>query len=81
MNNSHLPADLPAAGADDGTTAPAADTRPGRRLITMLLPAAAALDTTRRSLVLATTRQPGPAARLIAAGLAAAALNLATARP
>jgi hypothetical protein len=78
--NSHLPADFPAAEADGGTTAPAADIRPGRRLIAVLLLAAAALDLTRCGLVLATPRHAGPAAGLVAAGLAAAALSLATAR-
>jgi hypothetical protein len=80
MMNSHLPGDDPAADADRGTTAPAADSRPGRRLITVMLLAAAALDLTRCGLVLATARHAGPAAGLVAAGLAAAALSLWTAR-
>jgi hypothetical protein len=78
--NSHLPGDFLAAGADGGTTAPAADIWPGRRLIAVLLLAAAALDMTRCGLVLATARHTGQAAGLVAAGLAAAALSLWTAR-
>jgi hypothetical protein len=80
LMNSHLQGDAPAADAGDGTTAPAADIRPGRRLIAVLLLAAAALDMTRCGLVLATDRHAGPAAGLVAAGLAAAALSLWTAR-
>jgi len=45
-----------------------------------MLIAAAALDLTRCSLVLMTARHPGPAAVLVAAGLAAAALSAQTAR-
>jgi hypothetical protein len=76
---SHLPRGTPAA--DPGRTAiPAAGSRPGRRLTAVLLLAAAALDLSRCGLVLATARQAGPAAGLIAAGLAAAALSLWTAR-
>jgi hypothetical protein len=45
-----------------------------------MLLAAAALDVTRRGLVLMTARHPGPAAGLVAAGLAAAALSVRTAR-
>ena len=57
-----------------------ADTRPGRHLIAVMLLGAAALDLTRCGLVLATAWHPGPAAGLVAAGLAAAALSLWTAR-
>jgi len=78
--SSHQPGDFPAAAADHGTTAPAAAGWPGRRLITVLLLAAAALDLTRCGLVLVTARHAGPAAGLIAAGLAAAALSVQTAR-
>jgi len=78
MMNSHLPADVPAADADGGTSA--AGSRPGRRLITVLLLTAAALDLTRCGLVLATAEHAAPAAGLVAAGLAAAALSLWTAR-
>ena len=59
--------------------APSAATRPGQRLITMMLLAAAALDLTRCGLVLVTARHPAPAAGLIAAGLAAAAVSIWTA--
>ncbi len=45
-----------------------------------MLLAAAALDLTRCGLVLATAPHPAPAARLVAAGLAAAALSMQTAR-
>jgi hypothetical protein len=60
------------------TTAP--DIRPSRRLIAVLLLAAAALDLTRCCLVLMTARHPAPAAALVATGLAAAALCVRTAR-
>jgi hypothetical protein len=76
--NCHLPADPP-ANTDGETTVPAA-TRPGRSLIAAMLLAAAALDLTRCGLVLATARYPAPAAGLVAAGLAAAALSLYSAR-
>ena len=78
--NSHLPGDAPAVGADGRTTVPAADLWPGRWLIPVLLLATAALDLTRCGLVLATAKHAGPAAGLVAAGLAAAALSLWTAR-
>ncbi len=78
--NSHLPGEVPAADADGGTTtASAAGSRPGRRLITVMLLTAAALDLTRCGLVLATAEHAAPAAGLVAAGLAAAALSLWTA--
>jgi hypothetical protein len=80
MMNGQLPGAAPAADADDGRTAPAADTRPGRRLIAVMLLGAAALDLTRCGLVLVTAWPGGPAGRLVAAGLAAAALCLWTAR-
>ena len=54
MLNGHRPGDAPAAAADDGRTAPAADLRPGRRLIAAMLLGAAALDLTRCGLVLVT---------------------------
>jgi hypothetical protein len=76
----HPLGDVPAADGDGGRmTAPAAS-RPGRRLIAVMLLTAAALDLTRCSLVLVTARHPAPAAGLVAAGLAAAALSLRTAR-
>ena len=62
------------------TAAPSAATRPGQRLITMMLFAAAALDLTRCGLVLATAERLAPAAGLIATGLAAAAVSTWTAR-
>jgi hypothetical protein len=80
MLNGHRPGDAPAAAADDGRTAPVADLRPGRRLIAVMLLGAAALDLTRCGLVLVTARPGGPAGGLVAAGLAAAALSLWTAR-
>ena len=57
-----------------------AEGRAARRLIAGLLLAAAALDLARCGLVMATARHPAPAAGLIAAGLAAAALSSWTAR-
>jgi hypothetical protein len=78
--NSHLPWDVPPAGADRGTTLPAADNLPGRRLIAVMLLAVAAMDLTRCSLVLARAHPPATAPELVAAGLAAAALSLWTAR-
>jgi hypothetical protein len=77
---SHPPKDVPGAGAHGGTTVPAAGLRPGRRLIAVMLLTAAALDLARCGIILATTRHPAPAAGLVAAGLAAAALSLWTAR-
>jgi hypothetical protein len=77
--HSHLPGDLP-ADADGEATVPAAASRPARRLIAVLLLAAAALDLTRCGLVLVTARHAGLAAGLVAAGLAAAALSLWSAR-
>jgi hypothetical protein len=79
MNN-RLPGDIAAADADTGTATPAADIRPGRRLIAVMLLTAAALDLTRCGLVLTTARHPAPAAGLVAAALAAAALSARTAR-
>ena len=67
----------PRAGAGPG--APAGG-RAARRLIAVLLLAAAALDLARCGLVMGTARHPAPAAGLIAAGLATAALSIWTAR-
>jgi hypothetical protein len=78
--NGRVPGRQPAARADAGPGAPAADSRAARSLIAVLLLAAAALDLTRCGLALATTRPPAPAAGLVAAGLAAAALSSWTAR-
>jgi hypothetical protein len=77
--NSRPPRHLPGAKAG-GAATPSAATRPGQRLITMMLLAAAALDLTRCGLVLATAQHPAPAAGLITAGLAAATLSTWTAR-
>jgi hypothetical protein len=74
------PGPLPSVGADAGPRASAAEGRAGRRLIAGLLLAAAALDLARCGLVMATARHLAPAAGLIAAGLAAAALSSWTAR-
>ncbi len=51
--NSRLPGDVPAANADGETTA---RIRPGRRLITVMLLAAAALDLTGAA---SSSRRPG----------------------
>ena len=69
----------PAPAPDSGPGAPA-DGRAARRLIAALLLAAAALDLARCGLVMGTARHPAPAAGLIAAGLATAALSIWTAR-
>jgi hypothetical protein len=60
--------------ADAGPGAPAGG-RAAQCLIAVLLLAGAALDLARCGLVMATARHPGPAAGLIAAGLAAAAAS------
>jgi len=78
--NDRPPGQLPTADAGDPATAPAAATRPGQRLIIMMLLATAALDLTRCGLVLASARHPAPAAGLTAAGLAAATMSTWTAR-
>jgi hypothetical protein len=56
------------------------ENRPRRRVIALMLLAAAALDLTRCGLVLVTVRQAGSAAGLMSAGLAAAAVSLWTGR-
>jgi hypothetical protein len=80
--NSRLPWDITTADADaDGTkTTPATGTQVVRRLIVVMLLAAAALDLTRCGLVMTAARHPAPTAGLVAAGLAAAALTARTAR-
>jgi len=78
--NSRPPRHLPGAAASATAAAPAAVTRPGHRLITMMLLAAAALNLARCGLVLATARHPAPAAGLTAAGLATAAVSIWAAR-
>jgi hypothetical protein len=77
--NGRVPGHLPAPGADAGLRAPAAEGQPGRRLIAVLLLAAAALDLTRCGLILAAARHPAPAVGLVAAGLAAATVSSWTA--
>jgi hypothetical protein len=77
--NRRPPWDVPAADADDGTRSPAGIRR-GGHLIAVTLLAAAALDLARCGLVLVTSRHLGPAAGLVAAGLAAAALSMWAAR-
>jgi hypothetical protein len=79
MNN-RLPWDITATDADDEKGAAGAQALVVRRLIVVLLVTAAALDLTRCGLVMTATRHPGPAAGLVAAGLAAAALTARTAR-
>jgi hypothetical protein len=79
MNNC-LPWDTTAIGADGGNTALPARPQVGRFLIVAMLLTAAALDLTRCGLVLAAVRHPAPAAGLVTAGLAAAALTARTAR-
>jgi hypothetical protein len=80
LSNSRPPRDAAPSGAGSGTAPAAADNRPGLRLIAVLLLAAAALDLTRCSLVMVAARYPAPAAGLVAAGLAAAALTVRAAR-
>ena len=78
MNNC-LPRDS-TTDAEGGKTEPATGTQTVRRLIVLMLFTAAALDLTRCGLVLATAQHPAPAAGLITAGLAAAAVSIWTAR-
>jgi len=59
---------------------PGAEGLAARRLIALLLLAAAALDLTRCGLILATARHPAHAAGLVAAGLAAATVSGSAAR-
>jgi len=78
--NNCLPWDTAATDAEGGKTAPAAGTQVVRRLIVVMLLAAAALDLTRCGLVMAAARYPAPTAGLVTAGLAAATLTARTAR-
>jgi hypothetical protein len=78
--NSRRPEDIAIAGACSRPASPARGNRPGQRLTAVLLLAAAALDLIRCSLVPMAAPHPAPAAALIAAGLAAAALSVRTAR-
>ena len=75
-----LPRDTTGTDADSGNTEPLARPQVGRFLIVTMLLTAAALDLTRCGLVLAAARHPAPAAGLVTAGLAAAALTARTAR-
>jgi hypothetical protein len=72
--NGPAPGHTPAPRADAGPRGPAGG-RAARRLIAVLLLAAAALDLARCGLLMASARHPAPAAGLIAAGLAAAAAS------
>jgi len=78
--NHRGPGPMPDVGDGAGPKPPLADGRAARRLIAVLLLAAAALDLARCCLVMATARHPAPAAGVVAAGLAAAALSIWTAR-
>jgi hypothetical protein len=80
LTNRRLPVGSPAASADIGTTSPAAVSQPARRLIAVMLIAAAALDLTRCGLVMGAVRHHLPAAGLVVTGLAAAALSARIAR-
>jgi hypothetical protein len=77
--NGCLPANAPAAAAD-GAAVPIPNRLPSRRVIAVLLLAAAALDLTRCGLAVATIRPAGEAAMLVSAGVAAAAVSVWTAR-
>ena len=69
----------PVTAPDGRTGSPAAGSRTSWRLIGAMLLATAALDLARCSLVLMTSRHPGPAAGLVAAGIGAAALSITAA--
>jgi hypothetical protein len=75
----HPPRDVQPADADD-PAASAAKIPPARRLITVMLLAAATTDLARCGIVLATATHAVPAAGLLTAGASAAALSLWTAR-
>src|ERR1700751_6320494 len=75
----HRPEDTPALAAA-GTAGPIANRLPTRRVTAVMLLAATVLDLARCGLVAATVRQAGEAAILMAAGLAAAAVSIWTAR-
>ena len=70
----------PSADADTRSGGSAVGSRAARRLIAVLLLAAAALDLARCGLVLATARHLAFAAGLVAAGLVAAAVSIWIAR-
>jgi hypothetical protein len=77
--NHRGPGPMRNVGADAGPKPSWAEGRAVPRLIAALLLAAAALDLARCCLVMATTQHPAPAAEVVAAGLAAAALSIWTA--
>jgi hypothetical protein len=79
MSN-RLPWDITPTDADDEKVTATTAAKVVRRLIVVLLLAAAALDLTRCGLVMTAARHPAPTAGLVAAGLAAAALTVRTAR-
>ena len=74
--NGHVPGRRPAPAADAGPRASGAEGLAARHLTAALLLAAAGLDLTRCGLVLTTARHLAPAAGLVAAGLAAAAVSI-----
>ena len=71
---------VPAGAAAPGTASPAARRPTGLRLIAVILIAAAALDLTRCSLVLMTSRHVAPTVGLVAGAIAAAVVSLTAAR-
>jgi peptidoglycan/LPS O-acetylase OafA/YrhL len=73
------PGPVPNVRAAAGPKLPSAEGR-ARRLIAVLLLAAAALDVARCCLAMTTAQHPAPAAGVVATGLAAAALSIWTAR-
>jgi len=75
-----LPWDTTATDGDGGKAAAAARTQVVRRLIVVMLFTAATLDLTRCGLAVAAARHLAPAAGLVTAGLAAAALTARIAR-
>jgi hypothetical protein len=77
--NGCRPQEAPVAAAD-GAPAPIANRLPSRRVIAVMLLAAAALDLTRCGLVATTVRQVWEAAMPMSAGLAAATVSIWTAR-
>ena len=78
--NDHAPGRRPDAGVDPRHGAAPAGRRAAWWLIAVLLLATAALDLTRCCMLLAAVRHSGPAAGLVAAGLAAAIASGWTAR-
>ena len=78
--NPRLPHRSPPPAGSSQTTSPAAISQPARRLIAVMLIAAAGLDLTRCGLLMGAVRHHPPAAALVMTGLAAAALSARTAR-